>query len=432
MFDIDSRASKLEKEQQRRREQVLKQKQLEERKRVEQLKRDEELADRARKKKEEDEMERLRQEQLTMQEFQLTNGIMFEKRFAHFYALSDERDDDKVVLPEDYLVELNQLDVFGKGALIFRLICTVSLSQNPIITHAGIREFTAPSNHIGLPRKVIDTIGGDLASLQGIFLKYVVLPKCKFIKVQPKLNRFFEVQLIKRCFEDNLHKHTCLSEGDVLTIQYRGESYPMSIKETRPEKYVSLLDTDVEVELENSEEFLQHEAEQKKLQQQQLQQQQQQQARYGKEEKVVVPVNVFASSAGRVLGASSSNNNHSSSNTVPITTTGQIDQRILPLMSTPLRPEPTSATTTTPLVTVKFKLPTGKSIVRTFSLDMQLQQIFIHMKESQGLDASQVQRMQIASRIPNKTWYSVDHEAMGKSLQENDFPTGSIMLIVTY
>lgn len=456
MFDLNSRASRLEKEQQKRREQLLKQKQLEQKKRLEHAQREQELAERARIKKEEEELERLKQESLAQEEYQLTNGIIFEKRLFQYYSLEDERDDDKVLLPEEYLSELHQLDVFGRGAIIFRLISIVNNGVTPnaptttIITHAGIREFTAPPNQIGLPRKIIDTLGGDITKIQEIFLKYVVLPKCRYIKVQPKLNRFFEVQPIKRCFEDNLHKHTCLSIGDLLTIQYRGESYPIVVKEIQPDKYVSLLDTDVEVELENSEEF--------------LQQQPQVLTQPVTVAEPPVSVNVFNSSVGRVLGSNptpSSSSSGSSSSSTPMEISNnndgsgdglsqEVERYLMTILSSSSSSSSSVAATSNnntaavPMTTIKFKLPVisnnnsnssnKTSFVASFPTNStKLKEVFVRLCEVLGLQTvSQVARLQVSIRLPQTiTWSIQQIDQLDCTLQEHGFPTGSVMVLVT-
>jgi hypothetical protein len=102
-------------------------------------------------------------------------------------------------------------------------------------------------------------------------IKYVRLPKCAYVKLKPQRNIFFEVKPVKRCLEENLSQHSTLTEGDQLTVWYRGNSFLMRVTSLKAQGAVedeeqeqehggqkhrgcSLIDADVEVDLELSEE----------------------------------------------------------------------------------------------------------------------------------------------------------------------------------
>jgi UBX domain len=52
--------------------------------------------------------------------------------------------------------------------------------------------------------------------------------------------------------EDNLKFHSTLTLGDIITVWYRGKAHPLRIIEMKPSEKGILLDTDVEVDLDNS------------------------------------------------------------------------------------------------------------------------------------------------------------------------------------
>lgn len=222
MIDLDLRSNKFDKEQQKRRDEAKRKKAKEMESQKEQARREQELAVRAAQRREELEQAEMAKQLAEDEERSLTGGI----RFAHSlkpYLIDGE--DDKVILPEVCLTELTQQDAFGRGALTFQLSHFLASNTPPDskVTHCGVREFSAPEGAIGIPPKVVASLTAqDVASLGALHIKFVLLPKCTFAKLQPKHNNFIEVGPVKQCLEENLRFHTTLSVGDQLTVWYRG------------------------------------------------------------------------------------------------------------------------------------------------------------------------------------------------------------------
>ena len=278
MLDLDIRSNRFEKEKQKRLDEAKRKRAREQRIAKEQKEREEKLAEEAffrRKELERIEMERQLHEQ---EELRLTGGVSF-THILQPYKIDGE--DDKVILPEDCLTELSNQDAIGKGALMFRLqilnpamvkgarikpllrsqadVTSTAdmditsdhnndapfessdgrLTSMGVVTHCGVREFSSNAGSIGLPKKVLDTLFENTISNSGshensniaeeslavtkIHIKYVLLPKCTFAKLQPKYHRFFDVIPVKLMLEENLRFHSTLSMGDILTVWYRGE-----------------------------------------------------------------------------------------------------------------------------------------------------------------------------------------------------------------
>lgn len=218
MIDLDLRSSKLEKEQQKRLEDARKKRAKEVQQQREHAKRELEIAERAAQRRAELEQEEMARQIAEEDERRITGGI----RFAHSlkpYLIEGE--DDKVILSEECLTELNQQDAFGRGAVAFQL--SYKSSTKEAVTHSGVREFSAPAGTIGVPQKVIDSLDINVADVDFLSIKFVLLPKCTFAKLQPKHNNFIEVGPVKMCLEENLRFHTCLTVGDQLTVWYRGK-----------------------------------------------------------------------------------------------------------------------------------------------------------------------------------------------------------------
>jgi hypothetical protein len=221
MIDLDLRSSRLDKEQQKRRDEAKKKRDREVALQREQARREQELAQRAAQKREEDERAEMARQIAEIEEQRITGGIKFSHVLKVFHI---EGEDDKVILSEDCLTELTQQDAFTRGAMTFQLSVT-GADGVMRTTHCGVREFSAPVGTIGLPPKVRDSLSlpADLAGSEVAQIKYVLLPKCTFAKLQPKQNNFIEVGPVKMCLEENLRFHTALTVGDVLTVWYRGK-----------------------------------------------------------------------------------------------------------------------------------------------------------------------------------------------------------------
>lgn len=400
-MDFDRYDSKFQKEQKKRQEEAKRKRDHELKLQREHQSRQAELAEMAQKRREEEESRRIQAEIEEAEENRLTGGIRCKHDLIP-YIIDEEHEtaDDKLILPEDCLTELSGQDVFGTNVVIFRIT-----AQSGKVTHAGVREFSAPVGHVGLPKKVVDCFGGDIGQIGTIEVKYVVLPKCKYVKLRPKLNRFFEVQPVKRCLEENLLQHTTLTVNDVITVWYRGAAHPMVVVDMQPESATSLKDTDIEVDLDLSEEL---------------------QSKSNNQE---------TPAAGQILGGSSP-----SPSPVPavVHTLGRADAS-LPLSrqlsqsflsNFSLDPEPDVSADTATILQAKIRLPNGKTVVRRFPHAAQLVQIFLFIQQELGVDDNQAMRLQLARRIEPRTW-SVSDATSLNTLAEVGLGVKSEALIAT-
>lgn len=232
--DIDRRSSKFEKEQQKRREESKKKREREVRLQREQLERERIQVEQVEKRKiEQEEAERQRRA-LAAVERSLTGGISFTRTLIP-YEIDGE--DDKVILPEEALSELISQD--APSPMLFQI------NNGSKTSHCGVREFSAPPGAIGLPKKVLESLTDEPIPLfTNITIKYVRLSKCTYIKLQPKLNNFFEVGPVKLCLEQNLMYHSSITLGDRLTVWYRGKSYELIVVEVKTKESEDEDDTD--------------------------------------------------------------------------------------------------------------------------------------------------------------------------------------------
>jgi hypothetical protein len=247
-FD-DSRSKKLELEQKKRNELILKKKKKELQLQAEHQKRLDEMKILSQKRKEEEDNKRIELERIELLELEATGGIKYSGVYEIFKI---DGEDDKVTLPENVLLELSNQDAFSNGVFFFELQCNISGIIRK--THCGVREFSSSPNTIGLPPKVIDSLTDDSSLLTTVNIKYIRLPKISYVKLQPKHNEFFAVGPVKKCLEENLKFHSTLTINDVINVWYRGKSHALRVVEMKPGSQGTLIDIDVEVDLDVSEE----------------------------------------------------------------------------------------------------------------------------------------------------------------------------------
>ena len=265
MSDFGSAASKLEKEQAKRREELLKRKKQEEKQVNEAKRREKEMQDAARLRRLAEAEEELVRQAKAEEESILTGGILYCETLM-VDLLDASYEDDKVLLPEAALIALTEQDALSRGVLLFELsISGPAQSTSPRKTHCGVREFSARPGAIGLPPKVVDSLTHGAPSLSAsvskVTIKYVRLPKITYIKFMPKTSTFFNVGPVKLCLEENLQKHATLTVNDVVTVWYKGVSHALRVVEMQPESRGTVIDSDIEVDLDVSEERAQREEE---------------------------------------------------------------------------------------------------------------------------------------------------------------------------
>lgn len=248
MMDFELRAKKIQKENDSRIQEAKRKRDREAKLKEEQMRREQELAEKANQLKlklQQEEELRIEAENLRLQK---NGGINFELSQLVPYLI-ENGEDDKVILPESCLAALNQQDAFSRGPLFFEISCT---NCNDIVTHCGVREFSAVEGTIGLPPKLLYSLSrnsdANISKLGLIAISYTLLPKITLAKFKSYSENFFQISHIKRVLEDNLKLHSTLTTGDILNIWFRGKSYAFSVAEVQPQNSGTLFDTDVEIE----------------------------------------------------------------------------------------------------------------------------------------------------------------------------------------
>nr|CAD1834905.1 unnamed protein product [Ananas comosus var. bracteatus] len=130
-------------------------------------------------------------------------------------------------------------------------------------THSGVLEFTARENSAELPPHVWTNLFPDTnIEVPLIEVRYASLPKVTYAKLKPEEVGFSDLPNHKAILETTLRRHATLSEGDVIAVYYGELQYKLRVLELRPSSSVSILETDIEVDVEGSDSVLDNENEQ--------------------------------------------------------------------------------------------------------------------------------------------------------------------------
>eukprot|EP01023_Acetabularia_acetabulum_P025424 TRINITY_DN2433_c0_g1_i3.p1 TRINITY_DN2433_c0_g1~~TRINITY_DN2433_c0_g1_i3.p1 ORF type:complete len:356 (+),score=59.84 TRINITY_DN2433_c0_g1_i3:149-1069(+) len=160
---------------------------------------------------------------------------------------------DKLILPTSMQMELMRQDAPKNGTLLFE----VRSGEN--VTHAGVLDFTAPEGTVLLPNKVLKCLWGSQAEASGqqIQVSYKYLPKGQYVQFQP-LNASFQKEVgdeISNVLESTLASYCTLTEGDIIQTQHQDQTYQLKVLRLQPDAAVSIIDTEMEADIQPSVEY---------------------------------------------------------------------------------------------------------------------------------------------------------------------------------
>mmetsp|Transcript_24416 Transcript_24416/g.41350 ORF Transcript_24416/g.41350 Transcript_24416/m.41350 type:complete len:489 (+) Transcript_24416:87-1553(+) len=459
-MDFTSAVSKFEKDAEKRRKAAKEKQRNEAIARRRQAVLDKERQEQALLRKAEMEREEAEKEEKAREEARATGGVSFHQELR---VVTLQGEDDRVVLPQSALEALMNQNAFDHGPMCFRIWPSSSrpdaASHCQRVSHCGVREFTAVEGTVQLPKKVLDSLGladqvaqeesqsgqDDEQQLQEkatsvepvhVTLKYVLLSKVSSVRIQPVRNLFSQVGPIKLVLEENLRHHSSLSLGDVLTVYYRGSEHTLVVKDLtlesdqREEKDDDVMDeedvsdvkhtkdidkgyrggtlinTDVVVDIDVSEEYLQQ------------QQQEQAEAQKVQASKVVggaatgrTTGGEFPSSSGHRLGGSSVSRPHPPHETAAPTTTSSTKAECGPVdYDLSLDEEPAAGASH--VITCKVKTPQGKTFTRRFDKAKPFRQLFTFVRsvlqQHQLPSPQQGEVLQLSTRQPARKFSELD------------------------
>lgn len=199
----------------------------------------------------------------------LGKGIVFCRTLE---ALPYDGYGDKIKLPPSCFTELSDQGALDQGPMHFSLsrvdlkvslgsdvpsASDLTIKQDPGTTHSGVLEFTAREGSVELPPHVWSNLfSDDVVEVPLVEVCYVCLPKGIYAKLQPERMGFSDIPNHKAVLETTLRKHAALSQGDVITVSYGELYYRLRVLELKPAMSVSILETDIEVDIEGSDSVL--------------------------------------------------------------------------------------------------------------------------------------------------------------------------------
>ncbi|XP_042521136.1 uncharacterized protein LOC122094409 [Macadamia integrifolia] len=183
-------------------------------------------------------------------------GVVF---FRILEAIPCQGYGDKIKLPPSCFTELSDQGALDKGPMYFQLSKVQHEAHqdseatelgNLGTTHSGVLEFTASEGFVELPPHVWNNLfAGEAPSAPLIEVRYVRLPKGNYVKLQPDGMGFLDIPNHKAVLETGLRQHATLSQGDVVTVNHGDLSYKLRVLELKPSSSVSVLETDVDVDI---------------------------------------------------------------------------------------------------------------------------------------------------------------------------------------
>ncbi|KAL1307815.1 hypothetical protein HN51_049715 [Arachis hypogaea] len=255
-FELRRAREKLEKEQKERKERA-RLKLLREKKAKEEAHKQREAIEAAQRSRRIDAAEaQLKADQQMQESLIAGRGIVF---YRLLEAVPCQGNGDKIKLPPSCFTELSDQGALDKGPMYFQLSLVHTEGSSSIedidkekqgTTHSGVLEFTAEEGSVGLPPHVWSNLFSEgMVKSPLVEVRYVWLPKGTYAKLQPERVGFSDLPNHKAILETSLRQHATLSQGDILTVNYGELVYKLRVLELKPSKSVSVLETDIEVDI---------------------------------------------------------------------------------------------------------------------------------------------------------------------------------------
>ena len=115
-------------------------------------------------------------------------------------------------------------------------------------THCGVLEFLPNNEPICyLPQWMMNHLllrDGDQIYVESICL----LPPATFVRFQPQSKTFLDISNPKAVLEKVLRNFSCLTKGDIISINYLNRNYDLFVVDLKPSNVVSIIECDMEVD----------------------------------------------------------------------------------------------------------------------------------------------------------------------------------------
>lgn len=190
-------------------------------------------------------------------ELEANNGVLYRAELLAVPAPESiaadkgiRRAADKILLPPSAGSSLLSQDASKNGPMYFHLA-----TPSGTATHAGLLEFSGAEGFVALPLKVIRSLWGPNATEEDcagrLHVAYRRLPKGGRVVFQPRSATFQQEvgEDIREVLEAALLQHSCLTRGDWLAVRHGEQQYDLRVCDLQPEAAVSVIDTDLEADI---------------------------------------------------------------------------------------------------------------------------------------------------------------------------------------
>lgn len=143
-------------------------------------------------------------------------------------------------MPPSALDQLSRLNI--TYPMLFKLINR----KTDRMTHCGVLEFVAEEGICYLPHWMMQNLlleEGGLVQVESVNLMVAT-----YSKFQPQAPDFLDITNPKAVLENALRNFACLTTGDVIAINYNEKIYELRVMETKPDKAVSIIECDMNVD----------------------------------------------------------------------------------------------------------------------------------------------------------------------------------------
>ena len=162
---------------------------------------------------------------------------------------------DKIIMPESILDHLSR---YPKIECPYTFKLSNKKSKREV--YCGVLEFTSNDPHIiYVPRWLMLNLGVEDG--ERVNVDSVTLEKGEFIKLRPQSELFFKLKNPKRLLERHLTNFTTMFQGEIISINYLGKRFDIDVLETKPDKAINVVNTNINLEFVNM--FLEEEDEEK-------------------------------------------------------------------------------------------------------------------------------------------------------------------------
>jgi ubiquitin fusion degradation protein 1 len=121
-------------------------------------------------------------------------------------------------------------------------------SKHDRITHCGVLEFLPNDEpHCYLPHWMMDHLlleEGDEIHIESVHS----LPTATFVRFEPQSKTFLDITNPKAVLEKFLRNFSCLTKGDLISINYLNHNYQLFVLDLKPANVVTIIDCDMEVD----------------------------------------------------------------------------------------------------------------------------------------------------------------------------------------